>query len=179
MSFGTAIHNEVTIVTENKMENIEIRMVRPDDAEFLYQLMNDHRIMRALNEIPSSLNDWSEAIACWEKDGDELDYIVCNGAGQTGWFAFNGVQSADKTAYLKMAAILPEYQHMGIGTYVLSHLLRVMKNKGFIRIILFTNKGNIYAQRTYQKCGFKITENLSQKMPDGTFAHRYKVEYEL
>ncbi len=161
------------------MDTIEIKNVEHSDIVFLFQLMNDPKIMKALNEPPTSQEDWAEAVNCWEKDDDELDFIIWNDGKQIGWFAFNGVQSPSKTVYLKMAVILPQYQHKGIGSYALFQLLEVMRGKGFAKVILFTNQENVKAQRCYQKCGFRITEELTQEMSDSTLAARYKMECSL
>lgn len=161
------------------MDAIEIKNVERSDSVFLCQLMNDSKIMKALNESPTSQDDWAEAVNCWKNDDDELDFIIWNDGKQIGWFAFNGLQSLDKTVYLKMAVILPQYQNKGIGTYVLFQLLEVMKKKGFVKIALFTNQENINAQRCYQRCGFRIIEELTQKMSDNTLAARYKMECNL
>lgn len=158
------------------MDTIEIKIVEHSDSVFLFQLMNDAKIMKALNESPTSQEDWVEAVNYWGNDDDELDFIIWNDGKKIGWFAFNGLQSSDKTVYLKMAVILPQYQHKGIGTYVLFQLLEVMKRKGFVKVILFTNKENVMAQRCYLKCGFRITEELIQKMSDNTLAARCKME---
>ena len=158
------------------MDNITIKQVEPGDSYFLYQLMNAPQIMSVLNELPTSRDDWADAVACWETDDDELDFIVWSGDRQVGWFAFNGLSASDKTVYLNMAAILPEYQHRGIGTHVLSQLLDVMKEKNFAHAILFTNQENESAQRCHQKCGFKVTEKLTQSLTDGTETKRYKME---
>ena len=158
------------------MDSIEIKNVERSDSVFLFQLMNDTQIIKALNETPTSQEEWVEAVNYWENDDDELDFIIWNGGRQIGWFAFNGAQSPDKTVYLKMAAILPLYQNNGIGSQVLLQLLEAMKRKGFGKVILFTNKENVKAQRCYQKCGFSITEELTQKMSDNTLAERYKME---
>ena len=161
------------------MDTIEIKNVEHSDIVFLFQLMNDTQIMKALNESPTSQEDWVEAVNCWENDADELDFIIWNDGKQIGWFAFNGVQSPNKIAYLKMAVILPQYQNKGIGKYVLFQLLEIMKRKGFAKVILFTNQENVKAQRCYQKCGFRITEELTQEMSDNTLAARYKMECSL
>ncbi len=161
------------------MRTIEIRTVTADDADFLFSLMNDPAIMRALNEPPSGREDWSEAVRGWLADGDESDYIVWKDGQRIGWFAFNGLQSADRTVFLKMAVILPECQQRGIGAYVLSRLLEEVRKNGYVSVALFTNKDNMSAQRCYQKCGFNVVQELSQEMSDGTIAERYKMERRL
>ena len=158
------------------MDIVEIKNVEYSDIDFLCQLMNDTKIMRTLNEPPTSKEDWIEAVNCWKNDDDELDFIIWNDGKQIGWFALNGVQSPDKTVYLKMAVILPQYQHKGIGTYVLLQLLETMKRKGFAKVVLFTNQENATAQKCYKKCGFRIIEELTEKMSDNTLAARFKME---
>lgn len=161
------------------MDTIEMKNVECSDAIFLYQLMNDPQIMKALNEPSTSQDDWVEALNCWEEDDDELDFIIWHDGKQIGWFAFNGLQSPNRAVYLKMAVILPRYQDKGIGTYVLFQLLDVIKRKGFVKVMLFTNQENVRAQRCYQKCGFRITDELTQEMSDHTIAARYKMECNL
>ncbi len=161
------------------MMKIEIKKVALNDADFLFQLMNDKIILNSLNEVPTNKEEWIEAVLSWENDDDENNYIVWMDNKQIGWFSFNGLQSTDRTAYLKMAVILPEYQHKGIGTCVLSELLEMMRKNGYVSVMLFTNQDNENAQRCYQKCGFKINESLTQKMADSTVVSRYKMECKL
>lgn len=156
------------------MEKVEIKKVTLNDADFLFRLMNDSAILKRLNEVPTEKETWLDAIQAWENDDDEEDYILLSGGKQIGWFAFNGLR--DKTAYLKMAVILPDYQHKGIGTRVLSKLLEMMWQKGYNSVMLYTNQDNVSAQKCYKKCGFKIIESLTDKMSDNTTAKRYKME---
>lgn len=44
------------------MENVQIKKVVENDADFLFQLMNTPAIMRALNETPTQISDWDKAI---------------------------------------------------------------------------------------------------------------------
>ncbi len=161
------------------MRNIEIREVTINDADFLFDLMNNADIRRALYEPSTCKQDWIEAIQAWADDDDEVDYIIWKDGIQIGWFAFNGLQSTDGTIYLKMAVILPEFQHRGIGTYVLSQLLDNVRSKGYTSVALFTNQNNICAQKCYTKCGFEIIQELPERMSDGTTVQRYKMECRL
>ena len=161
------------------MQNIEIKNVTINDADFLFYLMNNTAIKHSLNEPSTSKQNWIEAIHAWTDDDDENDYIVWEGDKQIGWFAFNGLQSTDGTIYLKMAVISPEYQYRGIGTYVLSQLLEEARISGYISVILFTNKNDKGAQKCYQKCGFKIIQKFSQRMSDDTIVVRYKMQRNL
>ena len=91
------------------MNNINLRAVSDADAQFLAFIMNTDTVLNALNEIPTQLEDWADAIREWSKDNDEEDYIISDDEGPIGWLGINSLESADKVAYLKLAAILPEY----------------------------------------------------------------------
>ncbi|MCD7785612.1 MAG: GNAT family N-acetyltransferase [Oscillospiraceae bacterium] len=158
---------------------IEIKTVAQGDAEFLYLLMNKDAILERLNEVPTTLDDWAEAIKIWEGDSDEENYIVWLNGGRIGWFSFNNLQSADKVAYLKMAVLLPEYQHRGIGTAVLRRLLEDLKDRGYSTVMLYTNADNVNAQKCYQKCGFTVVEEFRDVMADGSCVGRYNMRCEM
>ena len=97
------------------MGHIEIRSVSDDDAEFLFQLMNEPTVMKDLNEVPTKKQDWEEAVSAWSEDADEEGYIVLSSGRPIGWFAVNGLLADDHTAFLKMAALMPAYQGKHIG----------------------------------------------------------------
>lgn len=44
------------------MKNIKIIAVSENDAEFLQKLMTDETVMTVLNEIPTTLSVWIDAI---------------------------------------------------------------------------------------------------------------------
>lgn len=157
------------------MKEIRIESVTSNDADFLFCLMNNQVILNRLHEIPTSVEDWSDAIQIWEDDIDEKNYIIWLSNKPIGWFSFNNLQSIDRIAYLKMAVILPEYQNKGIGTYVLSYLIFQMKERMYNSVILFTDKDNINAQKCYQKCGFNVCEELVETMSDNTDIERYRM----
>ncbi len=161
------------------MRDIDIRLVTTGDAEFLYLLMNEPEVLRVLNEVPTSRDDWAEAVLAWAEDGDESDYIIWKENIPVGWFAFNGLESGDGTVYLKMAVILPEFQGVGIGSYVLARLIDEVRADGFSEVILFTNRDNIRAQKCYRKCGFHVDEELTERMSDGAVVERYRMVCEL
>ncbi len=161
------------------MQPVEMKNVTAADADFLFHLMNDPAIMRILHEPATEPADWVEAVQAWADDEDEEDIILWKDGKQIGWFALNGLQSSDGTVYLKMALLLPAYQHQGIGAYVISQLLDEARRKGYTSMVLYTDQQNTSAQRCYQKCGFQITESLSETMSDGATVPRYQMECRL
>ena len=156
--------------------HIETAKVCKADAKFLYRLMNDQSILDALDEVPTQPDDWANAISAWNCDPDEEDYIILDENTPIGWLGVNGLLSEDRTAYIKMIGLLPQYQNKGAGSYVIDHILETLKVRGFLTAALYTNQNNFRAQRCYKKCGFKVTEELVEEMANGNLAKRYKME---
>ena len=158
------------------MENeIRIRPVNEKDAEFLYQLMNCPSLLERLNEVPTTRQDWTDAISEWQKDEDEEDYIVLAGGIRMGWLGVNGLRGGDGIAYLKMAAFLPEYQGRGYGTCSIRVVLDNLKQRGIEQVFLYTDSDNAPAQACYRKCGFTVAENLTETMSNGKDVDRVKM----
>ncbi len=161
------------------ISNIKLRNVSDDDANFIFSIMNIDTILNALNEIPTKLRDWQDAIAEWDKDVDEEDYIICEGDTPIGWLGINGLSSADKNAYLKLAAILPDYHNKGIGHYAISQVIEMLRQRNYSKITLYTDEKNYKAKACYSKCGFEITESLTEEMSNGKTVARCKMELSL
>lgn len=161
------------------MDNIKLRIVCEEDAQFLFSIMNTDTILEALNEVPTQLCDWEEAIKEWNIDDDEEDYIIIDGKAPIGWLGINGLSSTDKITYLKMAVILPNYHNKGVGHYSISQVIEILRHRNYSKIILYTNQDNYKAQACYSKCGFVITETLVEEMSNGETVARYKLELDL
>ena len=160
------------------MENISIREVEGKDADFLFNLMNNESILNSLNEIPSSLDNWQRAITEWNKEHEEHHIIFDNNI-PIGWLGINNLSSQDKQAWIKIIAILPRKQGLGIGPYVINQLNENLKLRGYKSIALYTDRSNVNAQKCYQKCGFVITDTPIKKMHNGKYVERYKMEVRL
>ena len=160
-------------------KDIKIALVNEKDAVFLNELMNNGEVMTALNEVHTAAELWVDAIAEWNKDDDEEDYIIFSGDVPVGWLGINGLLSEDKRAYIKMIALLPEYQNCGIGQYVINQITDHLKRRGYVSVGLYTNQNNIRAQQCYIKCGFNVTAETVQKMSDGADVKRFKMERSL
>ena len=161
------------------MYNIKLRAISSNDAPFLFSIMNTDIILKALNEVPTQLCDWIDAIREWSTDDDEEDYVICDDETPIGWLGINGLNSADKVAYLKLAAILPSYHNKGIGQYAITQVIEMLQHRNFSKIALYTDKDNCKAQACYRKCGFKVTEKLTEEMSNGKIVARCKMELEL
>ena len=161
------------------MEHIEIREVTAGDAGFLFRLMNDPVVLKALHEVPTRPSDWEEAVAAWLADEDEQGYIIFDRDTPVGWFAVNGLLAEDRTAFLKMAVLLPAYQNRKIGSCVLAYIMGELNAAGVAVLGLLTDQDNARAQACYMKCGFRVVETLEERMSDGTVAARYRMERRL
>ena len=114
---------------EDSSNNVRIRPVCGNDAEFLNRLMNCPAVLERLNEVPTSLQDWIGAVHEWSADDDEEDYIVSVGDTPAGWLGVNGLLADGHSAYLKMAAFLPEYQGHGFGTESIRELMEELNTE--------------------------------------------------
>ena len=161
---------------EEAYRDIHIREVCDGDAEFLYRLMNDPAVLERLNEVPTEREDWAVAIGEWARDEDEEDYIVLCGDTPAGWLGVNGLLGGDGSAYLKMAAFLPEYQGRGYGTFAVRRILEELKKRGIGKVILFTDRDNMAAQACYRKCGFRTVGSLEEEMSNGKTVPRVRME---
>ena len=160
----------------NQPGNIHIRPVNETDAVFLNTLMNDPSVLQALNEAPSGLSDWTGAIREWLDDKDEEDLIVVYGSTSIGWLGVNGLLNEDKKAYLKMAALLPDYQGLGLGARAIRELMCSLKHRGIAKLALYTDRDNLKAQACYQRCGFEVKESLTETVSNGKTIPRFLME---
>ena len=161
------------------MNNIKLRAVSDGDAQFLTFIMNTDSVLNALNELPTQLEDWVDAIKEWSKDNDEEEYIITDGEIPIGWLGINSLESADKVAYLKLAAILPEHHSKGIGRYAINQVIEMLRQRKYLKVALYTDQENYKARACYSKCGFEVTETFMEEMANGKTVARCKMELDL
>jgi len=161
------------------MKNIEVRQVTQNDALFLQRLMNNDQVMAILNEVPSSVEVWADAIIEWDNDPDEEDYIIIEEGMPIGWLGINGLSSESKQVFIKVIALLPTHQGHGIGQYVINEIIKNLRLRGFASLGLYTDCSNERAQHCYNRCGFGISENTVHKMPNGKIVNRFRMECSL
>lgn len=161
------------------MNDIKLRAVSDADAQFLTFIMNIDAVLNSLNELPTKLEDWTAAIKEWNKDNDEEDYIISDGETPIGWLGINGLESADKAAYLKLAALLPNYHNKGIGYYAISQVAEMLRQRNYSKMALYTDQENYKAKACYSKCGFEVTETFMEEMANGKIVARCKMELRL
>lgn len=158
------------------MTDFQLRPIETNDAAFLHILMNHPALMERLHQPPTALADWQEAILLWHSDPDEKGCIVTIADQPIGWFAVNDLLSPRRIPYIKMAALLPEYQNQGIGRRVIDRLCDQLHADGYPAVRLFTDLDNLRAQRCYQRSGFRIIHTLEELWPDGSTLQRCEME---
>lgn len=161
------------------MNNIKLRALTETDAQFLSIIMNIDAVLNILNERPTQLEDWVNAIKVWSKDDDEEVYIICDGETPIGWIGINNLESEDKVAYLKMVAILPCYHNQGIGYNTINEIIKILQQRKFVKIALYTDQENHQARACYSKCGFKVTKTFMDQMANGKTVSRCMMELSL
>ncbi len=142
-------------------------------AGFICGLMNDEAVMRALNEVPTDIAVWEADIGGGNESGDEASFIICVGGERAGWLCIRDLMSYTQRVYLKMLAILPEFQGRGIGAAAIGIVTERLAREGYLSFDLHTNKDNTAALKCYKKCGFEIIGSVTQKMSDGALVPRY------
>jgi ribosomal protein S18 acetylase RimI-like enzyme len=72
-------------------------------------------------------------------------------------------------------AVQKEYWNQGIGTMLLTELIRYAEKAGYEQIELEVDCGNEQAVRLYQRLGFAVyaTRERSSKFKDGTYSSDY------
>lgn len=72
---------------------------------------------------------------------------------------------SEETGRIRWVYILPEYQRMGIGTALVTHLEQQAREIGLRRLRLLTVENAIWAVNFYKKLGYDLTEKI--EMPWG------------
>lgn len=161
------------------MKEIKFIKVQKSDAEFICTLMNDESLLHALNERHTPLGVWIYSVNNWLKDADDEDYIIYFNGKPVGWLGINGLLSYTQRPLVKMLAILPEYQNLGIGMHAVNFVIENLRSRGYLSLDLHTDQSNIKAQKCYQKCGFEIIGSITQKMSNGLIVDRYTMRCKL
>lgn len=143
--------------------NTEIRPAETEDADKIYDFYKG--ICKALeNEKYSPL--WQiGAYPCPKDIEDHIKngnmYIAVNSNKIIS--AMAAANHGDYTS-LHLFAILPEYRGTDLSADMMKTLIAIAKNRKNSRIILDVVKGNLPAEKLYQKVGFKLTGEKCERI---------------
>ena len=85
----------------------------------------------------------------------------------------------NSTAKLHKLYILPEYQHRGLGTKLMRHVVDEAKKGNFKELILNVNKQNTQAVNAYIKFGFHKKRETVDDIGNGFVMDDYIMAYDL
>jgi ribosomal protein S18 acetylase RimI-like enzyme len=119
-------------------------------------------------EAYRDLGDYTRILPSWLDQPGVLAWIDQDLAGRGRAFAMLGFYleatspNAEVVADLLALAVLPVFQHRGIGTRLLTHVIevaeRVAPSSRITALRLTVAETNTSAQRLYQRAGFRVVD---------------------
>ena len=150
-------------------KNLSVRQFKPND---LNGVIHINRVCLPENYPPSFFLDlhrrFPETFLVAEKGEGVLGYVMCR--IETGSSAFRPM-GIIKKGHVISIAILPEYQHLGIGRALMNEVIRAMLEYEAKECYLEVRVTNSRAIDFYKKMGFKITQTLRGYYADGGDAY--------
>jgi ribosomal-protein-alanine N-acetyltransferase len=122
-----------------------LRGIRPSDLETIHQL-DTRAFSRLWQNSPAELKQalkQSTLATAFEREGKILGYQFSTASAWGG--------------HLARLAVEPEFQGQGVGTTLVTDLIRQLSRRGFHRITVNTQGDNVMSHRLYRKLGFKET----------------------
>jgi len=93
--------------------------------------------------IEKSTSDFGNVVLVAEKKDNIVGYITCES------------DNISDTGRIGLVAVKPDARGLNVGTELVNSALNWFCNKGFNKVFVTTQGGNITSQRLYQKCGFR------------------------
>lgn len=174
---GSLMRAVERLLMKNNINRCTIRPLNSSGVPFLHTLMNSLEIRKAIHINETSLSVWKEAYMGWQKDIDEENFIVFVNDMAVGWLKLNGLSG--KEAWISMLVIAAEYQHKGIGSFVVRLSEKIVTGKGYNKLSIHTTEDNIAAQKCYEKCGYLKIKYGDCATADGAERKGYTYEKEL
>lgn len=133
-------------------EKMEIKIMTIDDYEDVYQLWLSCKGM-GLNNI----DDSKEGINHFLTRNPETCFVATNGTKIIGVILAG---NDGRRGYIYHLAVLPSYQHQGIGTKLVDAVLKALEKIGIIKVALVVFEYNEAGNAFWQKQGFRAREDL-------------------
>jgi RimJ/RimL family protein N-acetyltransferase len=168
---------EKTFVAKNG-EALHFRPEQASDTELLWNMFSTLSEATVSNLIPPFTR---ERVEDWTKNIDYskvLAIVAVTGDGRivaTGSLQFNPQEVMRHRAELGLT-VHDSYQHRGIGTALLSHLIDIAKELGLKKVHLTVRADNKRAIRLYSRFGFEIEGTFKKEMIlNGEFLDDYRM----
>ncbi len=146
-----------------------MRSFKPDD---LQSVMSVNRVCLPENYSPYFFMDLYERYPATfivaEQEGAVIGYIMCR--IETGFASF-GLFGIAKKGHVVSIAVLPEYQHRGVGSALMKEAMKSMPLYKAKECYLEVRVTNSPAVRMYEKLGFRIVRKSDGYYADGEDAY--------
>ncbi|MGD8505655.1 MAG: GNAT family N-acetyltransferase [Candidatus Bathyarchaeota archaeon] len=108
-----------------------------------------------LQHLAKTMKDKRAIAEILEDNGKTVGYL---------WVTFTDIEGYDMTiAEIMDFAVVPEYQHQGIGAKMMKYIEEMAKKKGATLLRSATGIENIASQKLHEKSGFKSYHILYEK----------------
>ncbi len=179
--FASEYEVQETFKTKEGPIEVQFRLIRPDDTdrikELFYDLSEESIYFRFLTPLKSlrrqTLQDFYNvdqssdiSVVAVVKSGVEGETERIIGAGR---YLLNRSTNEAEFALL----VQDEYQGMGVGTFLLNHLMRIAKSKGVEAFIAFVHPQNQPMIRFIHRTGKVVESKLS--IEDEEYLFRLKL----
>ena len=141
-----------------------LRPFKPSDLE---QVININRVCLPENYSTYFFMDLYERYPATfivaEQERDVVGYIMCR--IETGFTSF-GLFGISKKGHVVSVAVLPEYQHKGVGTALMKEAMKNMRLYKAKECYLEVRVSNVPAVSMYKKMGFQVVRRAREYYAD-------------
>lgn len=138
----------------------------------LFKILGKHNVLKALNEFQSVFPHLIEKVENLENYADKLDQfaeVYCAYVHEQlfGLLALYANNIENREAYISLIGIKKDFEHMGLGTYLLNEAMNIAGKRGMKHIKIEVDNDNFHAVKFYERNGFCVcgeTENNSRYM---------------
>jgi len=154
---------------ENVQTTFIIRRFKPTDLE---RIMYINQLCLPENYSSSFFLDLYErfpkAFVVAEENGEIIGYAMCRIERSIPSFRFT---SLAKKGHLISIAVLPKYQHQGIGQALMQEIMKAMLDYEAKECYLEVRVTNTSAINLYKRLGFQVARTLQNYYVDGEDAY--------
>ena len=150
LTFHTPVPPEISLLrslAERIWRGSYASMISPAQIDYMLALMYSPEKIRA--ELDAGLH-WEIA----ELDRDPVGFLAVE-------------FTPERIAHLHKLYLLPELQGRGLGQEMLARVVTLAAERAAHEIRLRVNKGNLKAQRAYERAGFQVIDALVADIGEG------------
>jgi aminoglycoside 6'-N-acetyltransferase len=156
-------------------DNLLIRLMNHKDFDVMVKWLNDQRVLEFYEEPPSNLDKVKEKYGPRIEGKHYVIPCIVEYKNQPlGYIQYYEIQEDElkKYGFTSNQNIYGIDQFIGetklwgkgIGTSMILLMLNYLRSKGASKVVLEVKKINIRAIKSYKKCGFKKTKEISNEL---------------